>query len=73
MKKKEEIKQDTTKEVNSKNDNNKDQSSQAKYNEIEIKLEDENEANKNNDGQKGWCSCKNNCDCGLSMLFGRCC
>ena len=73
MKKTEEIKQDTTKEVNSKNDDNQNQNSQTDHNEIEIKLEDGNEANKNNNGQKGWFSCKNNCDCGLSKLFGSCC
>ena len=73
MKKTEEIKQDTTKEVNSKNDDNQNQNSQTDHNEIEIKLEDGNEANKNNNGQKGWFSCKNNCDCGLSKLFSSCC
>lgn len=73
MKKTEEIKQDTAKEGNSKNDDEKNQNSQTDHNEIEIKLEDENEANKNNNGQKGWFSCKNNCDCGLSKLFGSCC
>lgn len=72
MKKTEEIKQDTTKEINSKNDDNQNQNSQTNHNEIEIKLEDENEANKNNNGQKGLCSCKNNCDCGLSKLFDIC-
>ena len=73
IKKTEEIKQDTTKEVNSKNDNNKDQSSQTDHNEIEIKLKNDNELN--NDNQKNsetLCPCVNNCDCGLSKLFDIC-